>query len=135
MFLGGFMAWQSEKLSLGSPRAPGPGFFSFCCGVLLIGVALMILVQGLKRKYGARQIELRWGRVSLFLGAIFGYAFILEPLGYLLSTFMLLFFFLNMMVKKRWWFALAVAGFISLISDIMFGVFLRVFLPKGLMGF
>ncbi len=50
MALGGFTVWQSKKLSLGVPRAPGPGFFPFCLGLLLIGVALAILVHGLKQK-------------------------------------------------------------------------------------
>src|SRR4030042_424546 len=85
--LGGFMAWQAERLSLGVPRAPGPGFYPFCLGLLLIGVALIIFAQGLRRKPRPRESDLNKGRVASTLAVIFVYPFVLEPLGYLLSTF------------------------------------------------
>ena len=98
MVLGGFTAWQSKKLSLGVPRAPGPGFFPFYLGLLLTAVALIILVQGIKQKSLSREIGLSKGRVIMALATIFAYSLILEPLGYLLSTFFLIFLLLQMMV-------------------------------------
>jgi putative tricarboxylic transport membrane protein len=135
MALGGFTVWQSKKLSLGVPRAPGPGFFPFYLGLLLIVVALIILVQGIKRKPGSHETELSKSRVILALAAIFAYSYILEPLGYLLSTFFLMFLLLRMMVRKIWWFGPVVACLITLISYIMFKVWLKVFLPTGILAF
>ena len=135
MALAGFMVWQSEKLSLGRPLAPGPGFFPFCLGLLLIGIALIIFVQGLRGSPGVRETGLKRGRVVLALAALFAYQFLLEPLGYLLSTFLLMFLFLKMMAKKAWWFVPAVACLISLSSYILFKIWLKVFLPSGLLGF
>jgi uncharacterized membrane protein len=133
--LGGFIAWQSKKLSLGIPRAPGPGFFPFCLGLLLIGVALAILANGLKQKNENKKTEVRKARVILALGSIFAYSVVLEPLGYLLSTFFLMFFLLRMMVRKTWWFGPLVACIITLISYVLFKVWLKVFLPKGILFF
>lgn len=133
--LGGFTAWQSKKLSLGGPRAPEPGFFPFCVALLLIGVGLIILVQGVRRKPEVPEAGLSKGRVILALVAIFAYPFILEPLGYLLSTFLFTIVLLRMMVKKTWWFTLGVACLISPVSYILFKVWLKVPLPGGLMGF
>ena len=133
--LGGFIAWQSKKLSLGIPRAPGPGFFPFCLGLLLIGVALAILVYGLKQKTESLKAEVSKGRVILALGSIFAYSLVFEPLGYLLSTFSLMFLLLRMMVRKTWWFGPVVACLITLISYIIFKVWLRVFLPNGILSF
>lgn len=135
MALGGFTVWQSKKLSLGVPRAPGPGFFPFCLGLLLIGVALAILVYGLKQKTESLKTEVSKGRVILALGSIFAYSLVLEPLGYLLSTFFLMFLLLRMMVRKIWWFGPVVACLITLISYIMFKVWLKVFLPTGILAF
>lgn len=129
------MTWQSEKLSLGVPRAPGPGFFPFCLGLLLIGIALIILGQGVRQRPGVRETGLSRGRVILALATIFVYPFVLDPLGYLLSTFVLMFLLLRMMVKKAWWFVPAVACFISLVSYVVFKVLLKVLLPGGILGF
>jgi len=136
MALGGFTAWQSFKLSLGSPREPEPGFYPFCVSLLLIAAALIILVKGLLQKTGALPEEkLSTGRVILSLVAMFAYPFVLEPLGYLLTTFLFMMVLLRMMVKKSWWFSLVVAGLISPISYVLFKVFLKVALPSGPMGF
>ena len=135
MALGGFVVWQSRKLSLGVPRAPGPGFFPFCLGLLLIGVALAILVYGLKQKNESQKAVVSKGRVILALSSIFAYSLLLEPLGYLLSTFFLMFLLLRMMVRKIWWFGPVVACLITLISYIMFKVWLKVFLPTGILAF
>jgi len=132
---GGFMAWQSERLSVGAPRAPGPGFFPFCLGLLLIGMGIIILVQGMGEKPGVREAGLSKGRVILAMAAIFTYSFVMESLGYLLSTFFLMFILLNMMVKKSWWFAPASACLISLVSYLLFKVWLKVLLPAGLLSF
>ena len=135
MALGGFTAWQSEKLSLGSPRRPGPGFFPFYLGLLLILIGIIIFIQGMKQKPKPSETGLKRGRVAIVLGAIFAYSFLLEPLGYLFSTFFLMFLLLKMMVKKGWWFAPEVACFISLGSYILFKIWLKVLLPVGLLGF
>jgi len=132
---GGFMAWQSERLSVGAPRAPGPGFFPFCLGLLLIGMGIIILVQGMGEKPGVREAGLSKGRVILAMAAIFTYSFVMESLGYLLSTFFLMLLLLHMMVEKGWWFAPATACFISLFSYILFKIWLKVLLPAGLLGF
>src|SRR5574340_1581306 len=90
MILGGFTARQAEKISLGGLHAPGPGFFPFCLGLLLIAVAAGIFIGGLKHRDAPPEKGLRKDRVLVTLVAFFTYPFILEPLGYLLSTFFLM---------------------------------------------
>ncbi|MFC1814373.1 tripartite tricarboxylate transporter TctB family protein [Thermodesulfobacteriota bacterium] len=136
MSLGGFTLWQSEKLTLGNLRAPGPGFFPFCLGFILIGVALIILVQGLKRKTVLGYKEQRSHiRVILALAGIFAYSLTFEFLGYLLSTYFLMFLLIKMMVKKTWWFVPSISGVVALFSYILFKVFLKVLLPRGILSF
>jgi putative tricarboxylic transport membrane protein len=135
MALGGFTAWHSEKLSIGGLRAPGPGFFPFCLGLLLIGLAALIFFQGLKQGPGVREKGRRRSRVILALAAVFAYPFVLDPAGYIVSTFFLMVILMGMMVKKTWWFAPALSGLISLASYILFKVWLQVLLPVGILGF
>jgi hypothetical protein len=66
---------------------------------------------------------------------MFAYPFVLEPLGYLVSSFLLMFLLIRMMVKKTWWFAPAAACSISLASYVLFKVLLKVPLPDTHLGF
>jgi putative tricarboxylic transport membrane protein len=133
--MGVFLAWHSVKLSVGSPRVPGPGFFPLCLSLLLIFIAAIIFFQGLKKKSDPPEIGLRRSRVAIVLGAIILYAFVMESVGYLISTFLLILLLLRIMVKKAWWYGLGVAGAVTLVSYLLFRVWLQVLLPSGLLGF
>jgi putative tricarboxylic transport membrane protein len=133
--LGGFIAWQAEKLSLGGISAPGPGFFPFYLSLLLILLGIAIFVQGVREKPEQQEAAPRKMRLAVTLIAIFIYPFLLEWLGYLLTTFLLMLLIIRMMLKKAWWFAPAVACVISAFSYLIFKVWLQVLLPAGLLGF
>jgi putative tricarboxylic transport membrane protein len=135
MAMGGFLGWQSVVLSVGSPRHPGPGFFPFCLSLFLIFIAVIIFFQGLKKKPNPPETGLRRSRVAIALGAIILYAFILEPVGYLISTFFLILLLLRIMVKKAWWYAPGVACVVTLVSYLLFRVWLQVLLPSGVLRF
>ena len=135
MTLGGVMAWQAEKLSIGTAHRPGPGFFPFYLGLLLVGVSLIVFFQGLKQRPGEAETGIKRGRVFLALTAVFIYAFIIELAGYLLSTFFLMLLLLRMMVRKGWWFAPLISLVIPLGSYVLFKIWLQVLLPRGVLGF
>jgi putative tricarboxylic transport membrane protein len=132
---GGFMAWQSVRLSIGSLRKPGPGFFPFSLSLSLVAAALMILAHGLKGTPEIPEQGLKKYRVAIALAAIFAYAFVLETAGYLVATFFLIWLLLKLMAKKAWWFAPGVACLISLVSYVLFKMWLKVLLPAGLLTF
>ncbi len=135
MTSGGFIAWQATKLSLGSLHAPGPGFFPFYLSLILILTALAIFVQGLKEKPVEAEAAPRKKRVAAILAAIFLYPFLLEPVGYIITTFFLMLLCIRLMLKKAWWFAPLLAGVISLFSYVIFKVWLQLLLPAGWLGF
>ncbi len=132
---GGFTAWQAKKLSIGSVHEPGPGFFPFCLGLLLVAVAVAIFFGGLKQKDAPPEKGLRRDRVIITLISFFVYAYIMEPLGYLLSTFLLMVLLLRMTVKKAWWYAPAVGVLVSGVSYLLFSVWLEVRMPGWPAGF
>jgi len=134
--LGGFTLWQAEKLNLGNLRTPGPGFFPFCLGALLAGAALVILVRSLKQKTASSPKGNRsYIRVILALAGIFAYSLTFEFLGYLLATFFLMLLLIKMMVKKTWWYVSSISAAFTLFSYIVFKVFLKVLLPRGILYF
>ena len=135
MAMGGFLAWQSVALKIGTARVPGPGFFPFCLSLVLVGVSLIIFFQGMKRSSHTPEKGLKRSRVAIALGAIFAFPLVMEPAGYLVSTFLLMGLLLKLMTKKAWWFAPGVACIISLASYLLFKVWLKVLLPSGVLGF
>ena len=63
------------------------------------------------------------------------YALVLEPLGFLLATFGLLLFFFKALQRQRWLVAVGGAVATSLVSHLVFKVWLGVNLPGGLLKF
>ena len=135
MVFGALTAWQAQKLTVGDYHAPGPGFFPFYLSILLIISGIAIFIQGLAEKPAEEEAAPRKLRVAAALIAIFIYPFLLEPLGYLLTTFLLMLLCIRLMLTRAWWFAPAIAIVISLSSYIIFKVWLQVLLPAGLLGF
>ncbi len=135
MLMGGFLAWKSIDLSIGSIRAPGPGFFPFVLSLLLIGLAFIIFLQALKKEARPLEKGLKRSRVAIALGAIILYALLMDPLGYLISTFLLILLLLKIMARKAWWWGPAVACIVTVISYALFKIWLQVLLPDGILRF
>jgi len=77
----------------------------------------------------------RRGKAALALTASAAYAFALEPLGFVLTTFLLLLFLLVAIEARRWPSSLMIATATSLGSHLLFKVWLAVPLPAGPWGF
>jgi putative tricarboxylic transport membrane protein len=136
--LGAFVIYLSLDLSYSADYGPGPGFFSFWLGVLLILLAV-IDIAGLSR--GPRQplpegfIPEKDGvkKILFIVGALVAALLLLQPLGFLLTILLFNVFLLRTMGRQSWW----ATGVISLIGS--FGTFylfrlLQVSLPTGFLG-
>ncbi len=130
-------------LSYGIRRSgiPGPGFLPFVTGLILVALSVTLLVARLlKRRGSAGSIGepmpggLALSRILKVLGALCLYVLILEPLGFILTTF--LFMVLLLRLEPRSW-LLIVPGAIgaTLFFFVLFKVLLRVPLPSGLLGY
>lgn len=132
------ICFQSYRLSLGSWRSPGPGFFSFWTGVLLGGISIIVY---LKARLSKSQEEAswfprkRWRVLVLVLSALFAYALLLEVLGFLMTTFLLLLFLFKVIEPERWIVAIGGSLLTTLCSYALFALWLQVQLPKGLWRF
>ncbi len=131
-------ALEARRLALGTPGRPGPGFFPFYLGAALGLVALALLLRAAWRggSEAAASAEAdeglqRW-KVPVTLAALFVYAFVLEPLGFVVGTALLIFFLFRVIEGYSW--AMAVGGSILTagFSYALFKVWLGVQLPAGL---
>jgi hypothetical protein len=73
----------------------------------------------------------RWSAFTIALASIFGYTMVLNELGYLVSTFVLLIVQLRWVEKQRWSTSLWTAAIASAVSLVVFRVLLKVPLPAG----
>jgi putative tricarboxylic transport membrane protein len=125
-------AHESAKLPFGTVRNPGPGFFPWWTSVVLDVLALILLAQALTRRSTAvGKGSGRIAKVAALLIVLGTYIFLLDPLGYLLSTFLLVLFMLRAIDTQRWAVALGVAAVTSVGSYVIFAIWLSIPLPRG----
>ena len=129
---------EASKLTFGSIRTPQTGFFPSILAFLLLLFSLLLLGQALRQpetgmghwKIGAES----WRRIGATVGALCGFALVLESLGYLLSTFILMVFLLRAIEPQKWNVVMAVALSTSLGSYLIFAWLLNIPLPTGFLG-
>ncbi len=132
--------YGSIKLGLGALREPGSGFLSFLAGCFISLMAMIVFFQsfrgqGVQGKLGALWADLRWRRPIAIGFLTLGYVLALERLGFLLSSFLLLFVILKGVEKLSWGKAIFIPVFTLGLSYLLFNVLLKETLPQGVFGF
>jgi putative tricarboxylic transport membrane protein len=132
LIFGSAAAYESAKFPFGTVHSPGQGFFPWWISVVIFLLALLLLFQALRSRSGvARESSGRVAKVAALLVILAAYTFLLEPLGYPLSTFLLVLFMLRAIDTQRWTVALGMAAITSVGSYLVFAVWLSIPLPRG----
>ena len=138
LIVGVLLCEESWRINLGQFHNPGPGFLPFGAGLILGGGALAVLVRNLRSKPGQEKSfwadRSRWPKVFLTLGCILVYGVVLEPLGFLLTTFLGMGFLFRVIEPQRWRTVLLGAFFSAVGAYLIFQTWLQVELPKGFLG-
>ena len=129
---------ESLRLPLGSWQRPAPGLFPLLVSLVLAGMALTLLLVALAthapappgESSAARPTKVWWTLVSLL-----AFYALLERLGFLIASFLLLFFLLRAIAGQRWRVTLAISVGASLSSYLVFDRLLKLPLPRGPIGF
>lgn len=131
-----FAAAHALSLGLGSLQRPGPGFFPFWGGVVLALLAILLVVRALTRPGTAERVRLRLdsSKPVVALGAVLGYLLLLETLGFVTVTILLL-LLLFRLERRSWAFSAASAVAGALASYALFELWLKTQLPAGPFGF
>ena len=132
-----YVSFESYRLGLSTANRPGPGFFPFIAAVGIGLIAASRLINSLRVCASDENSPLGIaGEARLVLGVIAGmtaYAFLLDLLGFLLCTFLLVAFYLRLVAARPWPTALTFAAAVSLASHLFFDVLLKAELPRGLL--
>jgi putative tricarboxylic transport membrane protein len=129
---------ESWSLKVGGLHNPGPGFLPFYTAILLGLLALISLVQTLKESEGpASEIwgGIQFGKLAILLGTLFLYVFLLDRLGFLLGTFLLLLVLFRIVEPYSWKIVLFSSLLTTAATYFFFVILLESRLPRGLWGF
>jgi putative tricarboxylic transport membrane protein len=134
-----FVCVESIQIHVGTFRSPGPGFLPFWSGIALGALAMILAVTSFlkkeREKITEQWIDVKWSKVILVLASLFVYSILLTRLGYLITTFGLMLFLFSLTERPRMWSCVGSAILTSLVTYLIFYIWLGVELPKGILGF
>ena len=138
LVFGVFVIYESLQINYyGSDFGPGPGFFSFWLGVLVVGLSVVEIGRALRKTVAlpAGFFPDRAGvvRIACLLGALVAVVLMLDRLGYSLTMFLFCGFLLRVLGRQSWWLTLVLAGLGSFGTAYIFRLLL-VMLPGGILG-
>src|SRR5688500_7701071 len=116
------VCYGATLLGLGRASEPGSGFILFWSGLILALLALLVLVDSL-RQGEAKHHEsggISWPKVFLVLAVLVVYGLVLEKLGFIVTTFLLLSLLLGISGEAKWLTVLAVASGAALSTFALF---------------
>ena len=127
----------SIRLKLGNLLEPGPGFMPFVAGLFLLLFSLPTFFE--KSDEGGKE-EIAWSgpywkRAITTIISLSTYALLLNRLGYLLTTFLLMAFLFWAPENKRWTVTIFKAVLSTGLTYIVFDKWLDCQLPRGIFGF
>jgi putative tricarboxylic transport membrane protein len=135
--VGVLACYGANGLGRGSVAEPGAGFIFFWSGLVLMILSLIVLADSVRSSEDtvAQIPQINWPKIALVLFSLLLYAFFLERLGFVFTTFVLMSFLLGYIEGTGWFQALGVASAAALTSYAMFELWLKIRLPKGIFGF
>ena len=133
--------WKGLHLGLRLDQNMGPGFFPILAGGALTLLSLLLLAQTFyHRKSAEPRVSFwvsrnAWGNVFLTFLVTAAYPFMLNLIGFFLSTLILLIFLFRAISRLKWW-VVWTAGVIAAMSFyFVFEIWLRANLPRGFWSF
>lgn len=139
MAIGIGISYGGYDLDVGRLHDPGAGFMFFWVGLIMIGLSLIILIKAVREKGVKGELnvlweEIRWKKVISVLASLFLYAYVLTPLGFILTTTLLLIFLFKAVEPQKWSWAILLAIVSTLAAYGLFHTWLGCQLPQGLLG-
>ena len=138
---GGVTVVLSLQMPIGTFRMAGSGLFPLCLGIALMLLALLYLANLLFQKDAKRQPQKAEaaspgaaGQMLLFLGASALATLCLNVLGYPLTSFLLMLSLLRILGVRQLALLVSLPLLTAAGSYLLFVQFLKIPLPKGLIG-
>ena len=132
--LGAGILWEGRHLGMGSVNGPGPGFFPNLVAILMIILSLFLILPKRKAEgepFSGKSI----GRIAIVFAALLAYSFTLEPLGFVLVSFLLMAYLFKAFGGSKKWHVAVLWAFVSVgLAYLLFDVLLEGNLPRGIFG-
>ncbi len=122
-------------LSYGTYHSPGPAFLPFWTGILIGAMALALLVQSIfqKTRLPQKLSSASLKKPGFALLALILYGLLFGVLGYFICNLLFMGFMVLLMEKKKWYTALGIGLVTALGFYVVFGIWLQVPLPRGIL--
>jgi putative tricarboxylic transport membrane protein len=139
LLFSGFVVRESLELSYyGTDFGPGPGFFSFWLGILLIVLSLIQIAGTFRGPLEPLPDDFLPGREGIkrmlcVLAALLASLLLMNHLGFSLTMLGFCVFLFRTLGRQPWWLTLTLAVMGSFGLSYVFGQ-LQVILPTGLLG-
>ena len=133
------IVFASLTYGFGSLQAPGAGFITFFAGAILILLSAGLLVSSIRSQEPESGLRLLWKglearKVLYVLILLVIYALLLKHVGFLISTFVLLIFLFRVKANYHLLNVILMSFLVTAGSYLLFQVWLKVQLPKGILG-
>ena len=140
LVISGLICWGALSLSYGHIHNPGPGFYPLWLGIILGAMAMGLILKTTWQREGAKALrailseKVRWKKVLLVILALILYGYLMNFLGYLIVTFLLMAFLLRFIEPHPWKSVIGWTLIGSVGSYLVFEVWMKLRLPKGFLG-
>lgn len=137
--LGIALATASLGLRLGRLDSPGPGFLPLLTGVILALLGTILALQRVLSRRKHEEADAASGRkfreaAGPTLLAAFTYAFLLEPLGFVIATALFLFVAVLILGARRLFPSLLFSVVTVAAAYLLFVIWLQLRLPEGILA-
>jgi putative tricarboxylic transport membrane protein len=139
LVVGIFFAVYSNSVDIGTMEEPGPGFLPLWGGVLLGSMSFLFLGKTFFRKFEEGEPFFpehdSWKRVCMIVVSLIVYNLLLQPLGFIVVTFLFVAFLMRCIFPQPWFRTVVTAVLSTAGAQLMFVNLLEIQFPKGLLGF
>jgi putative tricarboxylic transport membrane protein len=127
----------SMRYGVGTLHEPGPGFITFFAGAILIVLSLALFFSNFRDRADRSSPWSLWagletGKVLYVILLLVAYIFLLKPVGFLISTFLLLVLLFRVKGSYRLKTVLLISLLVTAGSYLVFEIWLKAQLPKGI---
>jgi len=132
-----FVCIEALRLGLGTFGMPGPGLIPFGASLCTGLIALVLIVTGRSKRPPQETVSFFEGKrvrkVLYVVCALFLFPFLLSQIGLFLCTLLFVGFSLKTIEPQRWRSVLILSIGAAFACYLLFDVFLRIQLPKGIL--
>ncbi len=130
------ICFESTRMGVGSLSDPGIGLVPMGCG-LILGILGLIGFAGTRGKEEKERVGfwhkgVSWGKMVSVLTSLVGYAFLLDILGFSLTTLIWTGFMFRGLAKMKWPVTLLASVIATLACSLVFEYYLGIRFPRGI---